>query len=287
MGQTVKERFPLAITAGTMALIALVTFGGSGESIQAANQVDVSTLSPVNLFMLLAVAAVVITALKGRHLIEALSYGIITAMVVGLALGQFAVSDLFHIPSVRGESNGIIENAMAGVTGAVMFVLVLLGIIRIFMDSGLMDTILQMISPNPGNSRIKSEFTIFFSTAASSLLVSSNAPSQLLVGPTIVRPIGEAQDISPERRSNLMSAAVCSIFYMMPWCLAVMVWYSAIETAAITSNIPVPSAAISFIAPYPWALFIVFMFSIFTGWKRGTTKDKQPVEEVAQPTAAA
>ncbi|WP_114764213.1 Na+/H+ antiporter NhaC family protein [Vibrio rhodolitus] len=287
LGQTVKERFPLAITAGTMALIALVTFGGSGESIQAANQVDVSTLSPVNLFMLLAVAAVVITALKGRHLIEALSYGIITAMVVGLALGQFAVSDLFHIPSVRGESNGIIENAMAGVTGAVMFVLVLLGIIRIFMDSGLMDTILQMISRNLGNSRIKSELTIFFSTAASSLLVSSNAPSQLLVGPTIVRPIGEAQDISPERRSNLMSAAVCSIFYMMPWCLAVMVWYSAIETAAITSNIPVPSAAISFIAPYPWALFIVFMFSIFTGWKRGTTKDKQPVEKVAQPTAAA
>jgi hypothetical protein len=65
-----------------------------------------------------------------------------------------------------------------------------------------------------------------------------------------------------------MSAAVCSIFYMMPWCLAVMVWYSAIETAAINSNIAVPSAAISFMAPYPWALFLVTMFSVFTGWKR-------------------
>ncbi|MGF1792729.1 Na+/H+ antiporter NhaC family protein [Photobacterium profundum] len=285
LGQTVKQRFPLAVTAGLITLTILVVFGGSGESAQVASHLDLATLEPSNLFMLLAVAAVVITALKGRHLIEALGYGIMTAMVVGISLGRFNISDLFHIPGTRGESNGLIESAIGGVTGAVMFVLVLLGIIRIFMDSGLMDSILKAIMKNLGDSVIKSELIIFFSTAASSLLVSANAPSQLLVGPTIVRPIGETQGISAERRSNLMSAAVCSIFYMMPWCLAVMVWYSAIETSAINSNIPVPSAAISFVAPYPWVLFLVFMFSIVTGWQRGS-KSSNNSEEATQSTTA-
>lgn len=285
LGQTVKQRFPLAVTAGLITLAILVVFGGSGESAQVASHLDLAALEPSNLFMLLAVAVVVITALKGRHLIEALGYGIMTAMVVGISLGRFNISDLFHIPGTRGESNGLIESAIGGVTGAVMFVLVLLGIIRIFMDSGLMDSILKAIMKNLGDSVIKSELIIFFSTAASSLLVSANAPSQLLVGPTIVRPIGEKQGISAERRSNLMSAAVCSIFYMMPWCLAVMVWYSAIETSAINSNIPVPSAAISFVAPYPWVLFLVFMFSIVTGWQRGS-KSSSNSEEATQPTTA-
>jgi len=283
LGQTVKQRAPIAILAGAITLAVLIMFGGSGEVAQSANTPNLDSLEPSNLFMLLSIVAVVGTALAGRHLIEALSYGIITAVIVGLALGRFAISDLFHIPGARGESSGIFESAIGGVTGAVMFVLLLLGIIRIFMDSGLMDSILRFIMKNLGESKIKSELIIFFATAASSLLVSANAPSQLLVGPTIVRPIGEKQGISAERRSNLMSAAVCSIFYMMPWCLAVMVWYSAIETAAINSNIAVPSAAISFMAPYPWALFLVTMFSIVTGWKR-TSKSSNSSEEAPQPT---
>ncbi|MGF1679792.1 Na+/H+ antiporter NhaC family protein [Photobacterium minamisatsumaniensis] len=282
LGQTVKERFPLAVVAGTIALTVLFFFGGSGEAAQVASHVDLDALEPSNLVMLLAVVAVVVTALKGRHLIEALSYGILTAIVVGVGLGKFGISDLFQIPGTRGDSTGLIESAISGVTGAVMFVLILLGIIRIFMDSGLMDSILRAIKNNLGDSRVKSEMIIFFSAAASSLLVSANAPSQLLVGPTIVRPIGEEQNITPERRSNLMSAATCSIFYMMPWCLAVMVWYSAIEASAINSNIQVPSAAISFIAPYPWALFLVFMFSIVTGWRQGAKASaKAPGKPVA------
>lgn len=285
LGKTVKQRAPIAIVAGAITLAVLIIFGGGAETVQASSSIDLDTLEPSNLFMLLAIAAVVVSALSGRHLIEALSYGIITAMVVGLVLGRFEISDLFHIPAVRGDSSGIFESAIGGVTGAVMFVLLLLGIIRIFMDSGLMDSILKFIMKNLGDSKIKSELIIFFSTAASSLLVSANAPSQLLVGPTIVRPIGEKQGISAERRSNLMSAAVCSIFYMMPWCLAVMVWYSAIETAAINSNIAVPSAAISFIAPYPWALFLVTMFSIFTGWKRYAKNDTQSESETKAVTA--
>ena len=282
LGQTVKQRATSAILAGAITLAVLIIFGGGAEVAQTANTINLDDLEPTNLFMLLSIAAVVGTALAGRHLIEALSYGIITAMIVGLVLGRFAISDLFSIPAVRGESSGIFESAIGGVTGAVMFVLLLLGIIRIFMDSGLMDSILRFIMKNLGESKIKSELIIFFATAASSLLVSANAPSQLLVGPTIVRPIGEKQGISAERRSNLMSAAVCSIFYMMPWCLAVMVWYSAIETAAINSNIAVPSAAISFMAPYPWALFLVTMFSIVTGWKRNP-KSSSSNEETPQP----
>ncbi len=278
LGQTVRERFPISLTAGMLALVALVIFGG-GAGVSSMAAIDTASLQPQNLLMLLAVAAVVGSALAGRHLIEALSYGIVTAAVVGIGIGTFSPMDLFHVPAERGLANGIIENAIAGVTGAVVFVILILGVIKIFMNSGLMDSILAFIMKRVSKSIRNTELLMFFSTSASSLIVSSNAPSQLLVGPTLVRPLGEGNDISPERRANLMSAAVCSIFYMMPWCLAVMVWYTSIEAAAISSGLAIPSAAISFMAPYPWALLGVMMFSIFTGWKRSAKAPRAMVSE--------
>ncbi|ABV89475.1 Na+/H+ antiporter NhaC family protein [Shewanella pealeana] len=266
-GATVRQRMPLSLTAGAIALVALVVFGQGDGLVEAATQ-NGDSARPESLLMLLSVAAVVFFALKGRHLLEALSYGILVATVVGLGIGAFAVSDLFTVPSERGVSNGIIEDAIAGVTGAVVFVILILGVIKIFMNSGIMDDILAFITERVSSSTRSTELLMFFSTSVSSLLVSSNAPSQLLVGPTLVKPLGEKNNITPERRANLMSASVCSIFYMMPWCLAVMVWYSAVETSAISSGLAVPSASISFMAPYPWALLGVMMFSIITGWKR-------------------
>ncbi|WP_345197393.1 hypothetical protein [Kistimonas scapharcae] len=125
------------------------------------------------------------------------------------------------------------------------------------------------------------------SVAGLILFVSTNAPSQLLMNLTLVRPLGEENGISPERRANLMSAAVCSIFYMMPWCLAVMVWYTSIEAAAISSGLAIPSAAISFMAPYPWALLGVMMFSIFTGWKRSPKANPAVLINAIESTLAA
>ncbi|WP_211830389.1 Na+/H+ antiporter NhaC family protein [Kistimonas asteriae] len=278
LGQTVRERFPISLSAGAIALVALVTFGG-GSGVSDIASLDTATLRPENLLMLLAVAAVVGSALTGRHLIEALSYGIVTAAVVGIGIGSFSLHDLFHVPAQRGLTNGIIENAIAGVTGAVLFVIMILGVIKVFMNSGLMDNILAFIMKRVSKSARGTELLMFFSASASSLIVSANAPSQLLVGPTLVRPLGEQNGISPERRANLMSAAVCSIFYMMPWCLAVMVWYTSIEAAAISSGLAIPSAAISFMAPYPWALLGVMMFSIFTGWKRSPKAPRVMVSE--------
>ena len=278
LGQTVRERFPISLSAGAIALVALVTFGG-GTGVSGMASIDTASLRPENLLMLLAVAAVVGSALAGRHLIEALSYGIVTAAVVGIGIGSFSLYDLFHVPAQRGLANGIIENAIAGVTGAVLFVIMILGVIKVFMNSGLMDNILAFIMKRVSKSARGTELLMFFSASASSLIVSANAPSQLLVGPTLVRPLGEENGISPERRANLMSAAVCSIFYMMPWCLAVMVWYTSIEAAAISSGLAIPSAAISFMAPYPWALLGVMMFSIFTGWKRSPKVPRVMVSE--------
>jgi Na+/H+ antiporter NhaC len=266
LGRTVRERFPLSLTAGVIAVIALVSLGGTAQAADLSTM-DLESMKPQSLLMLLSVVVVVIAAVIGRHLIEALGYGIIVAAIVGAGLGAFSLGDLFHIPGERGESNGLIEDAIGGVTGAVLFVIMILGVIKIFMDSGLMDSVLSYIMTRVSESVLGTEMLIFFSTATAALVVSANAPSQLLVGPTLVRPLGEKNKIPPERRANLMSAAVCSLFYLMPWCLAVMVWYTAVETAAITADIAVPSAAISFMAPYPIALFLVTMFSIVTGWK--------------------
>ena len=65
-----------------------------------------------------------------------------------------------------------------------------------------------------------------------------------------------------------MDCGVCSIFYMLPWHIGVMVWHTAIVGTAKEYSIPAPTIAIAFLNPYSWAILGVILFSAYTGWNR-------------------
>lgn len=266
MKDVVKSRLPLALAAAVFAIIIFLIFGNGEHNIVTAH--INAPKDPHDLWLLLALVIVIISALTGRHIIESLIYGILSASFIGILNGRFTVFDLFKIPAIRGDSNGIIQSGVQGVVGAVLFIVLIMAVIQIFIDSGLLKKVLNFLQHKLAKSVRQAESVIVSASIASSLMVSSNGAAELLVGPTIVKPLGESFNLAPSRRANLMDCAVCSVFYMMPWSLAVMVWYDSIENAAHAFNIPVPSALISFIAPYPWALFLVLIFSIITGWNR-------------------
>ncbi|KPK76108.1 MAG: sodium:proton antiporter, partial [Phycisphaerae bacterium SM23_30] len=226
MKDVVKSRFPLAATAALMAAIVLAFVGGGGE-INSETELRIDK-DPAGLLMLISFALVIVCAMSGRHILVSLIYGNVSAIILGAINGKMPLSAVFHIPTVivteADKSTGLIQDGIAGVEGAVIFALLVLALTQMMIDSGLMRSILKLAEKTILKTVRQAEFAIIFITIIASIPIASNAAAELLVGPSLVKPIGEKAKLAPARRANLMDCAVCTIFYMLPWHVAVIVW---------------------------------------------------------------
>lgn len=279
MRNVVKSRFPLVLAAGIIAAVVFFIFGGKeGSATQPTMEVETNILG---LTMLLSMVIVIIAAFAKRHIVEALIYGNISAMVIGLLNGNLKLAAIFSLPAKRGESTGLIQDGISGVTGAIIFALLVLAITQIVIESGVMDSVLKWALNNIVKSVRQAEFSILFVTFLVSIPIAANAPAILLVGPSFVKSIGEKFKLSAERTANLMDCSVCSLFYMIPWHIIVIVWYGVLTTASQEWNLPLPSIGSAFIHPYGWAIIAVLIFSIITGWNRKFSSSKDEKSDPA------
>src|SRR5665647_1159253 len=113
-----------------------------------------------------------------------------------------------------------------------------------------MDRIVQLDEKTIANTVRQAELSIILVTILASIPIAANAPAMLLVGPTFVKPIGKKFNLAPARKANLMDCAVCTIFFILPWHIAVIVWYSTMAAAAQSFNLPLPSIWSAFLNPY-------------------------------------
>ncbi len=266
MQDVVRSRFPLALCAAGITAVVFLVFGGGGTVLPVPEMQ--AKLNPTGLVMLLGLVVVVVAALSGRHIIESLIYGNITAAVAGLVTGNLALSALFSIPEKRGASTGLIEDGINSVVGAIIFAILILAVTQVLVESGIMRRILEFAQRVMVQSVRQAELFIIGITILASIPISANAPAELLVGPSLVRPMGARFDLSPARRANLMDCAVCTIFFTLPWHIVVAAWFTAVYTAAEQYGITAPSVSIALYNPYSWALLFVLLFSVFTGWNR-------------------
>lgn len=280
MRDVVKSRFPLAICAAGMCFIVFAVFGGGGAGhLSHLTEIEMN-LDPKGLFMLLALAVVVITALLGRHIIEALIYGNVTAALVALATQKVTLASFFSVPATRGLSTGIIENGIISVVGAIIFALLILAVTNVLVESGIMKSILDFAHKAMIKTVRQAELFIVGITILVSIPISANAPALLLVGPSIVKPMGRKFGLSPQRRANLMDCAVCTIFFTLPWHIVVAAWYAAIYAASETFKISAPPVSVAFYNPYSWALLAVLVFSVLTGWNRTFAAESSSVSNI-------
>jgi Na+/H+ antiporter NhaC len=266
MRDVVRSRFPLAMAAATCAAIVFAIAGGGGN-LSALPEIK-AKLDPVGLVMLLSLVVVVATALSGRHIIEALIYGNISAALLGLLTGRITPANLFSIPEKRGVSTGLVENGINSVVGAIIFAILILAVTQVLVESGIMRRILEAAERAVVKTVRQAEAFIVGVTILASIPISANAPAELLVGPSLVRPIGRKFRLAAARRANLMDCAVCTLFFTLPWHICVAAWYGAIHAASQQYGIAAPPVSAALYNPYSWALLAVLVFSISTGWNR-------------------
>ena len=271
MRDVVRSRFPLAIVAAIVAGIIFLIFGGGGE-LQSLPEIQ-AKMNPMGLFMMIPLAIVIIAALCKRHIIESLIYGNVSAMILGVGIGTINISAIFSIPATRGISTGLIEDGINSVVGAIIFAILILAVTQILVESGIMVRILKFAEKAMIKTVRQAELFIIGVTIFASIPISANAPAELLVGPSLVKPVGKKFNLSPARRANLMDCAVCTVFFMLPWHIVVAAWYSAILATAESYGIPAPSIGVALYNPYSWTLFAVLLFSAITGWNRSYEKN--------------
>lgn len=273
MRDVVRSRFPLAMSAAVITMIVLLLVGGGGtiSDLPALK----AKINPAGLLMLFSLAIVVAAALARRHIVESLIYGNVSAIIFGMLNGNLKLTALFAIPDKRGASTGLIESGISGVVGAIIFAMFVLAITQILVECGVMASVLRWTEKTIAKTVKQAEALIVGITILASIPIAANAPALLLVGPSLVKPLGEKFNLAPARRANLMDCAVCTIFFTIPWHIAVIVWYGTLTAAAQQWNLPLPSIWSAALNPYSWALLAVLIFSIATGWNR---KYAQPTD---------
>ncbi|MEA1961733.1 MAG: Na+/H+ antiporter NhaC family protein [Bacillota bacterium] len=277
MGDVVRSRFPLAITAAIITAVIILIAGGGGE-VKSVSEIQ-GQMDPAGLLMLIAFIIVVISALLGKHIIESLVYGNVSAIILGLISGNLTLGKIFSIPAVKGDSTGLIQDGISGVVGAIIFALLILAVTEILVESGVMQKILIWAQTTIAKTVRQTELAIIGITILFSIPISANAPALLLVGPSVVKPLGKKFNLSGARRANLMDCAVCTIFFMLPWHIAVVVWHSAVLNAAEAYNIVFPPITAALYNPYSWALLGVIIFSAITGWNRSFAKESDSSDD--------
>jgi len=276
MKDVVRSRFPLSISAAAVAAVVFAIFGGGG-AVASLPEIK-AQINPIGLAMLIALVVVVVSALSGRHIIESLIYGNITAAVLGLISSKITVAQIFSIPPKRGISTGLVEDGIQDVVGAIIFAILILAVTQVLVESGIMRRILEYAQRAVVRTVRQAEAFIVGVTILASIPIAANAPAELLVGPSLVKPMGKKFGLAPARRANLMDCAVCTLFFTLPWHIAVATWYSQVLNASQQYNIPAPSVSVALYNPYSWTLLAVLIVSIMTGWNR---KMAEPGEEEA------
>lgn len=273
MGTVVRSRLPLALTAAAVSVVVFAVTGGGGTVAESslANEAN-----PIGLVQVLPFVLVVVLAMLRQHIIVSLTWGIVSGIVLGAATGTLALSDVFSIPPDRDSSTGLIQDGIADVTGVVMLVLLIMALAQVLAESGLMAAVLARLEATAARGVRSAELTIIVITILFTIPLGANAPAILLVGPTIGKPLGESYSLSPARRANLLDCSACTVFYMLPWHNAVIVWFSTVAATAAEFDLPSPDIGAAFLNPYAWALLVVIIVSAITGWNRSYAEPLEP-----------
>ncbi|MEO8851796.1 MAG: Na+/H+ antiporter NhaC family protein [Allobranchiibius sp.] len=265
MGAVVKARIPMALVSAAVTIVVLAIFGGGGTVSTASINVDAKA---IGLLMIIPFFVVIILAMRKNHIVVSLIWGSISAVTIGFGTGLLKPGSVFSIPAKRGGSTGIIEDGLADITGAIVLVLFILALAQVLTDAGVMASLLAKLEKRAANGIRSAELMIAGITLLFTVPLGANAPAILLVGPTIGQPMGAKHGLAPARIANLLDCSANTVFYMLPWHNAVIIWYATLTTTAAQYKLPLPSITSGFLNPYAWALLIVLFISIMTGWNR-------------------
>ncbi|MFB6077572.1 MAG: Na+/H+ antiporter NhaC family protein [Halarchaeum sp.] len=300
IGGVVASRFKYAVTAAALAFVAyliagaVMTSGGAGSA-------DLPAGNPLGLVHLLSMGVVIYTAVRGRHIVEAITWGMLTAIAFNLLLGLEALSGIvafvaptnapfasaftwLPILSVAGPdtSAGVTGSLYAGAAGFFPLIVLTLLIVagaRIMIRGGAFEAIQDALLSTVATSVRRAETTLVLGTALVNAAITINTAAEIAISPYVAR-IGESFNINGYRRANILDANTSALGYIFPWAGGVLAGYSAMPGLVEQYGqqmLVSPVRVVPFVF-HGWFLFAVFLLAALTGFGLEYVPDRESEE---------
>ena len=272
IGGVVRSRLKYSLpAAGISALLYLLIPEKGTLSLIGGIEKFTQKAEPLSLLMLLVPIVIVVLCLMRRHLVTALSCGVITGLVVGLITGIFKPSDIVSVPQQFG-AGGVVLDGINNAIPTVLFVLMIFPLINILREGGGLEIILNGLSKIVKTPR-GAETAIVFSEIVLNAATGVNTVAIVATG-ELANKLGKRYNIHGYRRANLLDCAGATFNYILPYMVPVLM-----GTMLSTANKPFPEALpvapiqISISEFYPWVMLIILIISILTGYGRTFMSD--------------
>ncbi|WP_135820295.1 Na+/H+ antiporter NhaC family protein [Halostella litorea] len=305
IGGVVASRFKYAIVAAVFAFAAYVVAGSVMEGVSVsgdARAILIAESDPAGLVHLVSMGVVIATAVAGRHIVEAISWGLIVAAAFNLLFGLASVSDMIvlrapadapigdaveFLPFVEvvGENPavaGSIYDGAAGFFPLIVLTLLIVAGAQIMIRGGGFAALQDWLLDNVATSVRRAETTMVGGTALVNAMITINTAAEIAIAPYIAR-IGERFNINGYRRANILDANTSALGYIFPWSGGVLVGYAQLtdlpETYSWFSRSMVVNPADVFLYVFHgWFLVAVFLIAAVTGFGREYVHDRESGE---------
>ncbi|KGJ87864.1 Na+/H+ antiporter NhaC family protein [Thalassotalea sp. ND16A] len=274
IGEVVRARMIYTIPAFAVACL-LYLFAG-GLTAQAPIQ-DVAGImgdaNPLGLIMIIPMFIVVITAIYGRTVFEALTYGILAGLLIGIVSGLITLEQLVYIENTNVKGI-IVEGATSNLDTIVMIVL-MMGAYGVLREYGLLDSLISSLKGSWGNTPRNTELTMFgIGWLLNFLLIGLVARITVVAGP-IFNELGQSHNIHPTRRANILDGVANSFSFVVPWHIWPLIMIMTINPLVeIYPYLSVPAPIDFFTATfYPLVIWLVMLISIISGFGRKFEKE--------------
>jgi Na+/H+ antiporter NhaC len=309
IGGVVASRFKYAIVAAVLAFAAYLVAGASMSGLDIAGdarEILVSSAEPLGLLHLGSMAAVIGTAVAGRHIVEAISWGIVVAFVFNLVFGLADFSEMLvfrasedigiaqelaflpFVELVEAGETGVGGSLYAGAQGffpLIVLVLLIVAGAQIMIRGGGFRAIQEWLLDSVATTVRRAELTMVLGTAFVNSMITINTAAEIAIAPYIAR-LGERFNINGYRRANILDANTSALGYIFPWSGGVLVGYATLqglpdEYAWFDQSMVVnPIEVVPFVF-HGWLLVSVFIVAAFTGFGLEYISDRES-EEVAR-----
>ena len=139
LGTVVKTRTRYSLPAAAGALFLFLLFSKTTDEAPVMGGAD-GSINPVSLIMLVVPVVIIALCMMRKHLITALSWGIIAGIAVGLLFGIYTVEDLITLPGGFSVSGSIIE-AITGTAGTVAMLIGVFSLLGVLECSGFLEDV--------------------------------------------------------------------------------------------------------------------------------------------------
>lgn len=267
----VRSRVKYALLAAVPALILFVLLGGDGMAADHARAAELlaESSSPDGLVLLVPFVLVIFLALRGYHILVALTWGILTAIAAELLLGLAPPEAILYLDPATDTVGGALVDGIAGYLGLSILILLIVAGGHLMRLGGALDALIDGLRKFAKESVSRAEAAMWSIVFSLNAFITINTAAEIAAGPVISR-LGKRFKLHPYRRANMLDAVTSAIGYIFPWGGGVLIGYQTIRTLESQYDFvqAVPPTDVWPFVLHGWFLAAVMLMAALTGFGR-------------------